>query len=31
VITAADGTTIGGAADLRSVIARHKPGDARSS
>jgi S1-C subfamily serine protease len=27
VITAADGTTIGSAADLRSVIARHKPGD----
>jgi S1-C subfamily serine protease len=26
-ITAADGTSIGGAADLRSVIARHKPGD----
>jgi putative serine protease PepD len=27
VITAADGTTIGGAADLRSVVTRHKPGD----
>jgi serine protease Do len=27
VITAADGTTIGSAADLQSVIARHKPGD----
>jgi putative serine protease PepD len=27
VVTSADGTNIGGAADLRAVIAKHKPGD----